>query len=691
MNPSGHPFLRRLTIFTIASVFGVVFDSPCADAQNAPPQVQTLIRIPAEAQPIMPVGEVRIGMRGYGLTIFHGTKIEPFPVEVLSVVSDEGPNRAVIWIRCDEPSLNESGPIQGMSGSPIYLWEEGEEGTLGEGGRLIGAFAFGYTWPTNCTAGVQPIELMRDVGSRVDDKAEASVIGAPDGALAAIKSLQTVADRRELPGHQRYQLDVMARVMDRAIGSPKRINRSIEVENPTSFAPRFDAAPTGSFGVDSTASPDRAELNRMFVPLPVGDATSADLLTPLLAPMGLAPVATGTGTVGGPPPSGTDIQALIQPGSVLSIPLAYGDLDLSGAGTVTDVLPDGTILAFGHQMYSQGQTSLPLSTGYVHFVSSRKSTSFKVGGSLQIAGTISRDENSAVAGNSAMTFETADLNVAVAYADQPPKDYQYKIVDHPMLTAVATAYCAIQSVTAVRGLPLHNTMRLDTEMTFTGDRQLNVSTMVPMASGDEIAYTLAPAIAVAMQNPFESLKLESVSVRVNVEPTVRIASLLNVRLDKPVVEPGGTLSLTIEIQPFNEPVRIVRTELAVPADTPEGDYPLVIADAQSYLGQLFMTRSHLFQATDVDQLFDAMRRTYSVRNDALYVSLILTEKGIAIGREELPQLPSSRRAMILTPTSTAAMPYLETVDKAIPLDMVVQGAQDFYISVRKPHSEMPVQ
>ena len=36
--------------------------------------------------PIMPVDDVRVGMKGYGLTVFAGTKIEPFPVEVISVM-----------------------------------------------------------------------------------------------------------------------------------------------------------------------------------------------------------------------------------------------------------------------------------------------------------------------------------------------------------------------------------------------------------------------------------------------------------------------------------------------------------------------------------------------------------------------------------------------------------------------------
>ena len=51
--------------------------------------------------------------------------------------------------------------------------------------------------------------------------------------------------------------------------------------------------------------------------------------------------------------------------SVLSIPLAFGDSDLSAAGTVTDVLPDGSVIGFGHAMFGQGAIGLPITNGFI--------------------------------------------------------------------------------------------------------------------------------------------------------------------------------------------------------------------------------------------------------------------------------------------------------------------------------------
>ncbi|WP_428390115.1 SpoIVB peptidase S55 domain-containing protein [Mucisphaera sp.] len=129
----------------------------------------SLVKVPAEATAVMPLDEVRPGMRGVCLTVFSGTAIEPFEVEVVSVVRRSGPQRAVIWLRSEDPRMLESGPVQGMSGSPVYLWKDAEpddpEAPLG-GGRLIGAFAYGFAFAKGCLIGVQPIEQMVGVGER---------------------------------------------------------------------------------------------------------------------------------------------------------------------------------------------------------------------------------------------------------------------------------------------------------------------------------------------------------------------------------------------------------------------------------------------------------------------------------------------------------------------------------------------
>ena len=80
---------------------------------------------------IMPLADVRPGMVGQALTVFQGTKPEPFKVRVVSVMRNFLPKQDVILIRAEDPRVEFSGIVAGMSGSPVYI-----------DGKLVGAVAY---------------------------------------------------------------------------------------------------------------------------------------------------------------------------------------------------------------------------------------------------------------------------------------------------------------------------------------------------------------------------------------------------------------------------------------------------------------------------------------------------------------------------------------------------------------------
>ena len=70
----------------------------------------------------MSVGQLREGMKGVAKTVFHGTTIEEFDVEILSVLPDAGAGGDLILGKVsDEVIERAGGVVQGMSGSPVYV------------------------------------------------------------------------------------------------------------------------------------------------------------------------------------------------------------------------------------------------------------------------------------------------------------------------------------------------------------------------------------------------------------------------------------------------------------------------------------------------------------------------------------------------------------------------------------------
>src|SRR5690349_20988665 len=108
----------------------------------------------AQSNPkFMPVNEVRPGMKGIGKTVFQGTKIDQFDVEILGVLKDSiAPKQDMILARLSGGPLEKTGVIAGMSGSPVFV-----------DGRIVGAVAFAFPFAKEPIAGIQPIEQMISV------------------------------------------------------------------------------------------------------------------------------------------------------------------------------------------------------------------------------------------------------------------------------------------------------------------------------------------------------------------------------------------------------------------------------------------------------------------------------------------------------------------------------------------------
>jgi hypothetical protein len=88
-------------------------------------------------------------MRGTGRTIFNGSRIDEFQVEVLGVLENFGPKESLILARLSGGPLEHTGVMQGMSGSPVYL-----------NGKLAGAVAMAFPFSKDPIAGIRPIEEM---------------------------------------------------------------------------------------------------------------------------------------------------------------------------------------------------------------------------------------------------------------------------------------------------------------------------------------------------------------------------------------------------------------------------------------------------------------------------------------------------------------------------------------------------
>lgn len=106
--------------------------------------------VAALAQPaILPLSEVKPGMRATGRTVFSGAAVEEFQAEILGVLENVAPRQSIILARLSGGPLERTGVLQGMSGSPVFI-----------NGKLIGAVALSFPFSKEPIAGIRPIQEM---------------------------------------------------------------------------------------------------------------------------------------------------------------------------------------------------------------------------------------------------------------------------------------------------------------------------------------------------------------------------------------------------------------------------------------------------------------------------------------------------------------------------------------------------
>src|SRR3954451_15443506 len=89
------------------------------------------------ADPIMPLSQVKKGMKCTGRSVIQGTEISSFDVEVLDVVAgDPGARQPLILVRVSGPAVDATGIAEGFSGSPVICPDD--DGVQ----RFAGAIAF---------------------------------------------------------------------------------------------------------------------------------------------------------------------------------------------------------------------------------------------------------------------------------------------------------------------------------------------------------------------------------------------------------------------------------------------------------------------------------------------------------------------------------------------------------------------
>lgn len=588
--------------------------------------------------------QIKPGMKGYGLTVMNGPKIEKFNFEVIDVIQNLTPGTNAIMVRCSGLNLEHIGIIAGMSGSPCYI-----------DGKMIGAIAFGWRLSKDPIGGVQPIRQML----RIQPSA-----GAPFGAAAS-------GQRWSKGSH-----DPFATAAAKLAGWK---NLAEYLGGKTQPANLLE--PPASSG-----------LVRLTAPLMTSglSAHSMAMLQDSLANTGLTPIAGGSMTApfGGPKKNALGGAADIKPsdlklapGSAVAIPILSGDMDMSAVGTVTEVR-DNKVYAFGHAMLADGATRLPLATSYIYTVLPNVMQSFKMGASYETVGTLVTDENTGILGLLGEKPATIPITINVKHTDgSVDRTYHYNLTPHPRLTPMIANVALTETITNQRQLPKQSTIRLTGALKFSGATiQLDSISTADTFSTDEYLMPLA----MLTDNPYRNLNLENIELTAVVEPANKAVQIQSIVVPRTLVKPGDSIQILVELEQFQGKRKQVSMSVKVPDDTPDGSYTLSVGSSMMAMSNDAQYFPQHYQPENIESLTAALQRLVSYKHDRLYASLITDVTGVTRRGREMRHLPATKIDLFASAKRRDSFPLFNETRTELAVDgVLIDNGETFQITVSR--------
>ncbi len=591
---------------------------------------------------LMPLEDVHPGMKGYGLTVFQGSKPERFDVEILGLLDGmPNPKQSLIIARLSGPLVERTSVFAGMSGSPVYI-----------DGKLVGAVAYAFPFAKEPIAGITPIKYMIQVFEQGGEEVRQS------GQRVSFSTLMASASEG-------------VRFTEGARFTPA----------PTvQIGPRAASAGAGLAPyVGQTITPIATPVTFSGIPQSVVDMFAGDLKK-----AGIQPIA-GVGGGSSLAPMVPFDDTTLAPGTSVSAQLIRGDFTVDAAGTVT-YRDDRQIYAFGHPFLSSGRAQWPMAESSVVTVVPNLNNSFKLAAGGNLVGSISQDRSTGIFGQLGEQPKMVPVRVRIHTSNNKVETYNFEVVTDAFLTPLLMKIALFSAISATERQIGNQTIKLSGHISIEGqpDVLLDNSFSAPNGAAFYAVSAVERPLAVLLNSGFDALDLRGVELDVTSSDSRSNGTLNRLWVDKTEVHRGEKLEIQAFARNDNGAEFVERIPLEIPADAPLGPLVVMVGDGASINQTDVSTQAGAdFTPKDLSQLVRAINKLK--KNNRLYVKIIRSGTGAIVNSEVMPTLPPSVLATLgsertsggYTPLSIATL----AEEELPPSQFIISGQQTITINV----------
>lgn len=575
---------------------------------------------------IMPLVEVKAGMKGKGKSVFEAGRIEEFDADILGVLENYRPKRNMILARLRGRGLETSGVIEGMSGSPVYV-----------DGKLIGAVAFSFPFSKEPIAGITPIEEMLAIE-------RAPVTSGPGAAVP-------------LPLEKSLTLDDLLALYKRSRGPNPAASPS-----PESFLPLDVPVLLGGFSA------------------PAFERASA-----FFSGLGFQPVRAGSAGQSG---EGAVLSGQrLQEGEAVGVQLMGGDLDMTAVGTVTYVDGD-KVLAFGHPFYNLGAVDFPMTRVNILTVVPSVQSSFKLGVTGPMVGRISQDRSAGAFGELGKAPRLIPVRVKLSSGPSVRKEFAFRIVNDRILSPALVNMALSSIITGEERSYGNISLDFDGDVYLDNGASVHLEDLFS-GNYDNPSTSLSGIVAAVVyyltNNEFKDVGIFRIDLNVRASEEARLCNLDRVLLDKYEAAPGERIQIKAYYRTFKEEVRVEEVGIQTPELPPGSEFYLIVGDAAA-MQQIERSqyRTQDFVPRDLEQLIRILGNLR--KNNRIYFKVMAAKPGLFLKGEEMPNLPPTLKSMFASPRAASSSPTELTrstlSEYQLPVPYVFRGAAVIPIKIR---------
>jgi hypothetical protein len=583
--------------------------------------VVTSVSFAADQPEILPLDQVKPGMKGVAYTIFAGDQIEKFDLEVIGVMPNLiGPKQSIILVELKGPKVEHTGVVAGMSGSPVYIE-----------GKLAGALSLKFgIFTKEAIAGVTPIENILEAQSAVaPEKSTSAETAPPDDAAPREYPLPAELAQRAGAGTSAYLAPIETPLVFSGF-HPEAIER---------FAGQLAAYGMVAAAQGGTAAPqpDDAQVkpgDMVGMVLVEGDLSlhagcSVTLVTadqvficghplfgfgPVQMPMARARVLT-----------------------TLSSELASTKI-VNVGGVIGTITQDRRTAVVGR--LGPAPRLIPME---LTIVTPKQEKQFR----------FEMIENA----------KLTPLLVAISAFNG---------------LVANTAYSEGTTFRLTGGIDMAGHSRVNLENMF-------APTDLFIPDGLFVALTVQSVFARIFSNPYEAARIERIVLRVESIPERRWATIESAWSEKSEAQPGESVSVKVLLRPYRGAPVIQDVPIAIPAQAARGTtLRILVSDSETLnrMSRLF-TFAPQGRLAGLEQLITLLNRER--RNDRLYVTLLQPTPTLLVEDKELPNAPLSEINVLDQRRSAGGSMLLREStagEWSVPMKQVISGIYSLNITVK---------